>query len=83
MNYLNQVEFKALGNNESGCRFKSYDNYKDELIEKGIIGKEKNTDKILASIEKSKLLQLQREKSTIPQQVSYNFHTMQLKINIL
>lgn len=37
MDYLNQVEFKALGNNESRCRFKSYDNYKDELIEKGSI----------------------------------------------
>ena len=29
-------------------------NYRDELIKKGIIGKEKNTDKILAAIEKSK-----------------------------
>ena len=29
-------------------------NYRDELIEKGIIGKEKNTDKLLAEIEKSK-----------------------------
>lgn len=29
-------------------------NYRDELVEKGIIGKEKNTDKILAAIEKSK-----------------------------
>lgn len=29
-------------------------NHRDELIEKGIIGKEKNTDKILAEIEKSK-----------------------------
>ncbi|MGN0666930.1 MAG: NAD-dependent DNA ligase LigA [Huintestinicola sp.] len=29
-------------------------NYRDELIEKGIIGKEKNTDKILAAIERSK-----------------------------
>ncbi len=29
-------------------------NYRDELIEKGIIGKEKNTDKILEAIEKSK-----------------------------
>lgn len=28
--------------------------YRDELIEKGIIGKEKNTDKILEAIEKSK-----------------------------
>ena len=28
--------------------------HRDELIEKGIIGKEKNTDKILAAIEKSK-----------------------------
>ncbi len=28
--------------------------YRDELINKGIIGKEKNTDKILAAIEKSK-----------------------------
>ncbi len=28
--------------------------YRDELIEKGIIGKEKNTDKLLASIESSK-----------------------------
>ncbi|WP_026651239.1 NAD-dependent DNA ligase LigA [Butyrivibrio proteoclasticus] len=29
-------------------------NHRDELIEKGIIGKEKNTDKLLAEIEKSK-----------------------------
>ena len=29
-------------------------NYREELIEKGIIGKEKNTDKVLAAIEKSK-----------------------------
>lgn len=29
-------------------------NYRDELIEKGIMGKEKNTDKILAAIEDSK-----------------------------
>jgi DNA ligase (NAD+) len=29
-------------------------NYRDELIEKGIIGKEKNTDKILRAIENSK-----------------------------
>ncbi len=29
-------------------------NHRDELVEKGIIGKEKNTDKILAAIEKSK-----------------------------
>lgn len=29
-------------------------NYRNELVEKGIIGKEKNTDKILAAIEKSK-----------------------------
>lgn len=29
-------------------------NYRDELVEKGIIGKEKNTDKILDAIEKSK-----------------------------
>lgn len=28
--------------------------YRDELIEKGLIGKEKNTDKLLAAIEKSK-----------------------------
>ena len=28
--------------------------YREELIEKGIIGKEKNTDKVLAAIEKSK-----------------------------
>ncbi len=28
--------------------------YRDELIEKGLIGKEKNTDKLLAQIEKSK-----------------------------
>ena len=28
--------------------------HRDELIEKGIIGKEKNTDKLLAAIEKSK-----------------------------
>ena len=28
--------------------------HRDELIEKGIIGKEKNTDKVLAAIEKSK-----------------------------
>ncbi|WP_026526567.1 NAD-dependent DNA ligase LigA [Butyrivibrio sp. VCD2006] len=28
--------------------------YRDEMIEKGIIGKEKNTDKLLAEIEKSK-----------------------------
>lgn len=30
------------------------DKYRDELIEKGLIGKEKNTDKLLAAIEKSK-----------------------------
>lgn len=29
-------------------------NYRDELIEKGLIGKEKNTDKLLLAIEKSK-----------------------------
>ena len=29
-------------------------NYRNELIEKGLIGKEKNTDKLLAAIEKSK-----------------------------
>ena len=29
-------------------------NYREELIERGLIGKEKNTDKILAAIEKSK-----------------------------
>lgn len=29
-------------------------NYRDELVEKGIMGKEKNTDKILAAIEESK-----------------------------
>lgn len=29
-------------------------NYRDELIEKGLIGKEKNTDKLLNAIEKSK-----------------------------
>lgn len=29
-------------------------NYRDELVEKGIIGKEKNTDKVLAAIEASK-----------------------------
>ncbi len=29
-------------------------NYREELIEKGLIGKEKNTDKLLAEIEKSK-----------------------------
>lgn len=29
-------------------------NYRDELIEKGLIGKEKNTDKLLQAIEKSK-----------------------------
>lgn len=29
-------------------------NYRDEMIEKGIIGKEKNTDKLLGEIEKSK-----------------------------
>lgn len=29
-------------------------NHRDELIEKGLIGKEKNTDKLLAAIEKSK-----------------------------
>lgn len=29
-------------------------NYRDELVEKGIMGKDKNTDKILAAIEKSK-----------------------------
>ncbi len=29
-------------------------NHRDELIEKGLIGKEKNTDKLLAEIEKSK-----------------------------
>lgn len=28
--------------------------YRDELVEKGIIGKDKNTDKILAAVEKSK-----------------------------
>lgn len=28
--------------------------YRDELVEKGIVGKEKNTDKLLAEIEKSK-----------------------------
>ena len=32
----------------------SLKNYRDELVEKGIIGKEKNTDKLLAEIEKSK-----------------------------
>lgn len=32
----------------------SLENYRDELIEKGIIGKEKNTDKLLGNIEKSK-----------------------------
>ena len=29
-------------------------NHRDELVEKGIIGKEKNTDKILEAIENSK-----------------------------
>lgn len=29
-------------------------NYREELIEKGLIGKEKNTDKLLAAIEESK-----------------------------
>lgn len=32
----------------------SLKNYREELIEKGVIGKEKNTDKLLAEIEKSK-----------------------------
>ena len=29
-------------------------NYRDELVDKGIIGKDKNTDKLLGEIEKSK-----------------------------
>ncbi|WP_027406119.1 NAD-dependent DNA ligase LigA [Anaerovibrio sp. RM50] len=35
-------------------------NYRDELIEKGIIGKEKNTDKVLAVIEEAKNNEPQR-----------------------
>lgn len=35
-------------------------NYRDELIEKGLIGKEKNTDKLLAVIEKAKENEPQR-----------------------
>lgn len=36
------------------------DKYRDELIEKGIIGKEKNTDKVLAVIDESKSNEPQR-----------------------
>jgi DNA ligase (NAD+) len=35
-------------------------NYREELIEKGIIGKEKNTDKLLETIEKSKKNEAQK-----------------------
>lgn len=35
-------------------------NYRDELIEKGLIGKEKNTDKLLSAIEKAKANELDR-----------------------
>ncbi|MCE5285692.1 MAG: NAD-dependent DNA ligase LigA [Pelosinus sp.] len=35
-------------------------NYRDELIEKGLIGKEKNTDKVLATIEAAKANDLDR-----------------------
>ena len=36
------------------------DKYRDEMIEKGLIGKEKNTDKLLAIIEKSKTNEIDR-----------------------
>jgi DNA ligase (NAD+) len=36
------------------------DKYRDEMIEKGLIGKEKNTDKLLAIIEKSKSNEIDR-----------------------
>ena len=51
-NYI--VELVRQGYLENVADIFTLKNYRDELIEKGLIGKEKNTDKLLAAIEESK-----------------------------
>ena len=51
-NYI--VELVRQGYLENVADIFTLKNYREELIEKGLIGKEKNTDKLLAAIEESK-----------------------------
>ena len=51
-NYI--VELVQQGYLENVADIYTLKNYREELIEKGLIGKEKNTDKLLAAIEESK-----------------------------
>ena len=51
-NYI--IELVRQGYLENVADIFSLKNYRDELIEKGLIGKEKNTDKLPAAIEESK-----------------------------
>ena len=51
-NYI--VELVRQGYLENVADIFTLKNYRDELIEKGLIGKEKNTDKLLTAIEESK-----------------------------
>lgn len=48
------VELVRLGYLKDIADIYGLDRYREELIEAGVIGKEKNTDKLLATIEKSK-----------------------------